>query len=200
MAQPDYLISVLLPDRRGIIADVSGVIFSLGGNLEALSQTVMQGWFTMLIRACFPATVTLEQVESAVHAAGSFHVTVCDAAEAAQYRAMDGEPFILTAVGDDKPGIVNRLALSCAGRGVNIDDVWNEVREGRFITIFHLTLPRDVDAGDFRYQLEQAAGELGIAITLQHQDIFTATNSLRVHTRHAHPHGAERQGGTHAPQ
>jgi predicted amino acid-binding ACT domain protein len=85
-------------------------------------------------------------------------------------------------VGDDKPGIVRRFARCCADRGVNIDDVWNEVRDGRFITIFHVTLPRDLDAKDFRYGLETTAGELGIALTLQHQDIFTATNSLEVHT------------------
>ena len=175
------LISVLCPDRRGVVADVADVIYAMGGNLEATSQTIMQGWFTMLVAARFPAGVATNQLEQRLREAGSLDVIVRRSDERGRAPA-EGEPFIITCVGDDKPGIVRRLARCCADRNVNIDDVWNEVREGRFITIFHVTLPRDLDAKDFRYELEAAAGELGITLTLQHQDIFTATNSLEVHT------------------
>lgn len=177
-----FLISVLCPDRRGVVADVADVIYDLGGNLVATSQTIMQGWFTMLVAARFPAGTTRERIEQQLKAAGNFDVTVRHGDEHGKLPPLDGEPFIITCVGDDKPGIVRRLARVCADRGVNIDDVWNEVREGRFITIFHVTLPRDLDAKDFRYDLDAAAKDLGVALTLQHQDIFTATNSLEVHT------------------
>ena len=177
------LISVLCPDRRGVVADVADVVYAMGGNLEATSQTIMQGWFTMLVAARFPTGASTDQLEQRLREAGSFDVLVRRSDERGRAPA-EGEPFIITCVGDDKPGIVRRLARCCANRNVNIDDVWNEVRDGRFITIFHVTLPRDLDAKDFRYQLETVAGELGITLTLQHQDIFTATNSLEVHTGH----------------
>lgn len=182
------LISVLCPDRRGVVADVADVVYAMGGNLEATSQTIMQGWFTMLVAARFPTGASTDQVEQRLRDAGSFDVIVRRGGGCGRGPA-EGEPFIITCVGDDKPGIVRRLARCCANRNVNIDDVWNEVREGRFITIFHVTLPRDLDAKDFRYELETAAGELGITLTLQHQDIFTATNSLEVHTGRRKPRG-----------
>ena len=52
MSKP-YMISVMSHDRVGIIADVTGAIKSLHGNLEDLSQTVMKGYFTMLLLATF---------------------------------------------------------------------------------------------------------------------------------------------------
>ena len=71
--------------------------------------------------------------------------------------------------------------------GINIDDVWNEVRDDQFIIIFRLTVPKDVDRREVRYELDQMAQELDVSVTLQHQDIFTATNSLAVHTRQLSP-------------
>jgi len=178
-----YVISVLTPDRRGIIADVTAAIYEIGGNVEAASQTIIQGWFTMLLRASFAAEVTRDRVQEALKTCGDFSVLVREVADGAKGEPLEGEPFVMSAIGDDKPGIVRRLSRCCSDKGVNIDDVWNEVRAGRFVIIFHLTVPRDVDPKDFRYDLEQAAADLGVSLTLQHQDIFTATNSLDVHTR-----------------
>lgn len=179
-----YMISVLTPDRPGIIADASAAVFGLGGNIEAMSQTIMLGWFTMLMRAAFPAEVTGDAVADAVRAAGHASVAVCPAAWGAETRVASGEPYVMTVIGADKPGIIHAVSRCCADKGVNIDDVWNEVRENRFITIFHVTVPRDVDAADFRHDLEREAETIGVAAQLQHQDIFTATNSLQVFTRH----------------
>ena len=178
-----YVISILSPDRLGIVADAAGIVRDLGGNVLAASQTIMQGWFTMLVTATFPAGTARECVEEALASLGDFHVFVSQADGGGREKAPNGEPFIMTAVGADRPGIVWRLSQCCADKRVNIDDVWNEVRDGRFIIIFHLTVPRDVDPKDFRYDLERAAQDLGVALTMQHQDIFTATNSLQVHAQ-----------------
>lgn len=183
--QSAFVISVLAPDRPGIIADVSGAIYELGGNLEAMSQTTIQGWFTMLTRVTFPEGVDQESVTERIEASAGCEVMVCPDSNGAKAVQVSGEPYVLTVIGDDKPGIVRRLSCCCAERGVNIDDVWNEVREGRFVTIFHVTVPRDVDAKDFRHDLELAGTAIGVSITLQHADIFTATNSLGVRTRRA---------------
>jgi predicted amino acid-binding ACT domain protein len=93
-----------------------------------------------------------------------------------------GEPYVVTVAGEDKPGIVRRLTRCFAERDVNIEDVWNEVREGQFTVIFHVTLPPAVDAKELRYVLEQASEEVGVRSTMQHQDIFTATNTLSMRT------------------
>ena len=180
-AQSAYVISVLAPDRPGIIADVSSAIYELGGNLEATSQTIIQHWFTMLVRVTFPDEIMESEIASRIEAAGC-EVIVCPEDISTRPAEVAGEPYVLTVVGQDKPGIVRALSCCCADRGVNITPVWNEVRDNRFVTIFHVTVPRDVDPSDFRHRLDQTAESIDVSVTFQHQDIFTATNSLQVHT------------------
>ncbi|MDQ1257276.1 MAG: glycine cleavage system transcriptional repressor [Candidatus Hydrogenedentes bacterium] len=178
-----YVVSVLARDHVGIIAGVSEALYCLGGNIEALSQTVVGRWFTMIVRAEFPADMTDQAVKDAVERPGGLQAIVgaVDAVEATAH--VEGDPYVVTVTGDDRPGIVYRFARCFAERGVNIEDVWNEVQDGRFVEIFSVTVPPDVDPKTLRYDLEQIAGELSMTVRLQHRDIFTATTSLSVHTR-----------------
>ncbi len=43
------IVSVLGEDKKGIIAKVSGALFDMGINVEDISQTIMQSYFTMIM-------------------------------------------------------------------------------------------------------------------------------------------------------
>jgi len=43
------IVSVIGKDKLGIIAKVSGRLFELGVNIEDISQTIMQNYFTMIM-------------------------------------------------------------------------------------------------------------------------------------------------------
>ena len=43
------IISVIGEDRPGIIAKVSGKLFEMNVNIEDISQTIMQNYFTMIM-------------------------------------------------------------------------------------------------------------------------------------------------------
>ena len=43
------IVSVIGTDKKGIIARVSGLLFDLGVNVEDISQTIMQKYFTMIM-------------------------------------------------------------------------------------------------------------------------------------------------------
>lgn len=178
-----YVINVVTSDRVGIIARVSDALYDLGGNLEALSQTVVWGWFTMIVCGAFPRDVTADRIRQAVEDAGDLRATVVPHGGVSGTAPVEGEPFVVTVVGDDRPGIVRGLTACFAQKGINIDDVWFEVRDGRFIVIFHVTMPAHIDPKDARYELERVADSMSVKVMLQHRDIFTATNSLSVHTR-----------------
>lgn len=177
------VISVLARDHVGIIADVSDTLYSLDANIEALSQTVVGQWFTMVVCATFPATVDHRRIKEAIESAGEWQALVAPFDVAEPSARPVGEPYVVTTVGADRPGIVRRFARCFADHGVNIEDVWNEVQEDQFIEIFHVTLPSNVDPNELRLALTQAAAELDVAAHMQHQDIFTATTSLSVHTK-----------------
>lgn len=176
-----YVISVLSLDHVGLVAEVAEALYRLDANLEALSQTVVGEWFTMIIRAAFPEGVAQAQIKDAIEH-GGVQAIVAPIVDGAQSPRTGGEPYVVTALGADQPGIACRFARCFADLGVNIEDVWNEIRGGQFIEIFHVTVPSAVDPKELRHALNQAAGALGMNVTLQHYDIFTATTSLSVHT------------------
>lgn len=186
MSSIEYVVTVLMPDRPGIIAAAAEALYALGGNIESMSQTSMSGWFTMLLRVATPLEVAADDIRRALEAARLENIAVCPTCQPhADMPGTEsaGDPFVVTATGADRSGIVSRLAACCADRDVNIEDVWNEVHEGRFIIIFTITLPRRLHHRDFRRELEAAANDLGVNVMLQHQDIFTATNSLAFRPR-----------------
>jgi len=178
-----YVINVVTRDQVGIIANVSDALFRRGGNLEALSQTVVWGWFTMIVCGTFPEDVAAADIATAVENAGDYRAIVLPHREGGAQAPGPGEPFVVTVKGDDKPGIVRRLTRCFSEKGINIDDVWFEVHDGQFIVIFRVTMPPAVEPGDLRNELEAAARELNVSLVVRHQDIFVATNSLSVHTR-----------------
>ncbi len=178
-----YVINVVVEDRVGIIADITEALYRLGGNLEALSQTVVWGWFTMILCGIFPEKVTAGQIKEGIEKNVGFHATVLPHTALRPGSVVVGDPFVVTVIGKDKPGIVTALTRCFAERGINIEDVWNEVQDGQFIVIFKLTVPKRVDPKELRYELDGLAEKLAVQVRLQHQDVFTATNSLSVHTR-----------------
>ncbi len=58
-------------DRPGIVAAVSGRVAELGGNIEAVSQTVLAGHFTLIMIVTMPPAVSAETLRASVAAAES---------------------------------------------------------------------------------------------------------------------------------
>ena len=49
-----YVINVTAVDRPGIVAGVSSAIVSLDGNISSCSQTVLDGYFTLIMTFSMP--------------------------------------------------------------------------------------------------------------------------------------------------
>lgn len=182
-----FIVNVVVRDRVGVVAEITNALFELGANLEALSQTVVQGWFTMLASVSLPSEMQADDVRAAIEKAGTFHATVLPVeGPGLAPPSPAGAPYVVTVEGHDRPGIFKELTRIMAAAGANLDDVWNEVRDERFVVVFRLTLPARVDPKSLRYDLAESAASMGLTLTMQHQDIFTATNSLSVHTYPMH--------------
>ena len=52
-----YALNVLSADRPGIVAGVSKTIARLNGNIESCSQTVVSGFFTLIMIVTFPESM-----------------------------------------------------------------------------------------------------------------------------------------------
>jgi glycine cleavage system transcriptional repressor len=192
-----YIISVMAGNQVGIVAAVSKAIDELGGNLVELSQTVMRGFFTILLAAEFPADRQPEEIARHVRQVGDrFGLQISILKDTGEDQAglsrAETERFLLTVTGRDRPGIVRQIAARLAEKQIDIVDLYAASPDDHFQMILELDVPAGVDTRALAQQLEQEGRAIGLSAHLVHENIFVATNEPRP-VRIGRPPGATRQ-------
>src|SRR3954453_13827778 len=122
-----YIVTVTAADRVGIVFSVAGTLREQGGNILELSQTVMRGYFTIILAVEFaeprpPGALAALSAEGGRRFA--LNVAVLEAREAAlEPQVPNGERFILTVLGDDSAGVIHGISGCLAAHGGNIVDL-----------------------------------------------------------------------------
>jgi glycine cleavage system transcriptional repressor len=97
------------------------------------------------------------------------------------YEAGATEPFIITARGEDRPGLVYGITEVLAERGINITNLGAQVallaERSEYIQVFEVDIPKG-DYGLLQEKLRQRGQEMGVSVDLQHKDIFRAINQI----------------------
>jgi len=187
MARAKYAIAVMSADRVGIINNVTDSILQIGGNIDKLSQTVMDGFFTILITAVFPAGPDAESIGEAITEGGrhlGLEVAVRPYVKA-RHRESAETPnvYVLTVIGADRKGIIHEISGCLAGHDINIVDLYCFLRRpGEFVLIGEIDVPSDQDLAQIQIDLE-AIGEEGgpshgLSVRIQHENLFLATSNL----------------------
>lgn len=86
---------------------------------------------------------------------------------------------IVTVTGDDRVGIIARIAISMAEVNINIVDVDQKIME----EVFVMTMACDIadsgiSLGELRGRLDDIAREMGLEITVQNERIFKAMHRI----------------------
>lgn len=171
----DLVLTLLGPDRPGLVELVAGVIAAHGGNWLESRMSHLAGKFAGILRAELPA----ERVAAATAALAALEtrglkVTVETAAgpgERPEERAMD-----LDLVGLDRPGIVREISQLLAGNGVNVEELTtNRVSapmsaEMLFEAHAHVRVSPATDVGELRAALERLASDLVVEVKLTPSD------------------------------
>lgn len=192
MAQ-EFVISVLTPDRVGLIAGVTHAVYAAGGNIRAISQTVLQGYFTIILTATLPDECAPAQLQRAIEAtgrAGELSVLVRPRANAGSPPAAlpAGDRFVLTISGPDQPGILARISAYLASRGINIEDLAAHTDNARFLVMGEVVLPASEDVRQVYIDLSALLPADDRLVTLQHVNVFAATNEIAFrHTKRSTP-------------
>lgn len=173
------MISVTAADRVGIVYSVTGALLDLGGNVLELSQTVMRGYFTIILEAGFAEPKSVEEITEAIRDRGKrfdLRVVVLEIDNGrSEPLVAQGERFILTVLGDDSPGIVHNIAGSLAAHGVNIIDLHARVDGTRFSLVMEALIPHDMTPGSIRAELERYGRTHNLEAFVTHENIFAAT-------------------------
>ena len=128
------VVFVLGPDRPGIIAAVSQVLFEQGCNLEDVNQTSLQSQFVGIFLASLvgPAreAALLRALRERLDPLGLFvHVRAVD--PAGVRTAAASEPYVITTIGPDRPGLVAGITGLLAHYGANITNLKAVTRADR---------------------------------------------------------------------
>lgn len=183
--QHAFVLNVMADDRPGIIAAVSGVITGLHGNIDACSQTVLGGYFTQILVVSFPQTVAAQdlvtRVQKAAPPGGALEVAARPyVAPATPAGHQHGERFVITALGKDKPGIIHRFSQYLAGKDINIVDLYWDCSGEDFVLTAQVEIPKRWEIGMLQADLDEMGREDGFNVRLQHENVFVATNQLRL--------------------
>lgn len=178
-----YVISIMAKDRVGIIADVTLAIQGLGGNLADMSQTVLQGYFTMILIGSFPDDVTPAKAREAlreVEGGDPFEIGMVETDERPppELPVPKDNLYVLTAVGPDKIGLVAEVTGYLREKNINVADLSTTVDHGTYTMMLLLELPEGTDVARLKRGLQVAMEDVALSTELRHHAIFRVTNEI----------------------
>jgi glycine cleavage system transcriptional repressor len=159
-------VTVVGQDRPGIVADVTGALADLHGNLEDSTMTLLRGHFAMVLLVHTGAgTAAIEAALRPLSAGGSLVINARVLGDPA-LSEVSGPSYTLRVHGADRPGIVATVTAVVARHGANIVDLGTRLVDGLYVLIAELQLPKDASAVGLTAELQGAAEELGVDVHL----------------------------------
>ena len=180
--QTKCVISVLAPDRIGIIKRITSAITDLGGDIDGMSQTVIHGYFTVILTAKFQTPYTKERIREAIEnnfETGDASVVIRDFEEtqsAAKKKKTDR--YILTLTGRDRPGILKTVTTYLAENSINIEDYFFTIQGDHVTHIGEVSIPSEIDIKQLQGELQTLVSSIDLVATLQHEFLFRAANDI----------------------
>jgi len=184
-----YVLSVMSSDHPGIVAGVSSAVESLDGNIDSCSQTVLGGYFTFIVIVALPVEYPSQELADRIcsyEGLGEDYQIMARRIDAESKKhpnpqtPTNGDVFVITAFGKDRPGVVREFSRYLAGHDININDLYGDKTGDDFVLIGQLWIPSGVNIGNLQDDLEEMGRELGFTVKLQHNNIFVATNRIRL--------------------
>lgn len=175
-----FVISVLAPDRVGLLRDITGVIFRNQGNIDQIRQSIVGGFFNLVFLSNHPDGISrdalageLGQTLGAVAA-----VSVLPGKGVSESSPVEGENFIVTTRGPDKPGTVHAISSFFVDNGVNIEDWAVSEEQGEILYTARVCIPAGADFRTLQKAFKDRFADLGLDAGLYHENIIRATNEI----------------------
>jgi glycine cleavage system regulatory protein len=165
------VVSIMGPDRHGIVSLLAERAQRYGANWAASRMTRLAGEFAGMVHFEVPREHA-DAMEAALRllASSGLQVTVARSDSAIVPATMRG--FELELVGDDRVGIVSRLTSLLAERGISIENIHTELtRSGisgkqTFKIGAHLLVPAALPVDQLRRDLGALASEMMLDVAL----------------------------------
>lgn len=164
----ELAITVIGPDRPGIVADVAEVLARLGANLTDSTMTRLRGHFAMTLICNGPAATEVEAALEPLNDGGQLLATVRQVRRDAE-TAFSGEPYLMSVHGADRLGIVAAVTRVVAEAGGNVTDLTTRLTGPLYILVAEVDLPPGAVEG-LSARLNEVAAGLDVEVTLRRLD------------------------------
>jgi glycine cleavage system transcriptional repressor len=173
-----FALSAIGKDRPGIVADVSGLIYECGGNLEDSRMTRLGEQFALLILLSgsgeefqYRLSTGCKRLEWEKRL--SIFLTPLEAFEGKPGEKGRIDLYELSTSGMDRMGIVYRVSRLLADHGINIADLETKATPSPesgtpiFTMNIRLEVPAELSGKDLLEKLNRLGEELAIDISLK---------------------------------
>lgn len=172
--QVSLIISIVGPDRPGLVEQLSSAINSTEGNWEGSRMIQLAGQFAGIVQVVIleKDVPDLENKLAHLEKAG-LKVSVVNAGEFGAFGESEGTTFVLEVVGQDRPGIVAAISKTLAEAGANVvelatdcsDAPWSGER--LFKTHAAVVAPDGVTPEELRDRIEAIAIDLMVEVEVE---------------------------------
>ncbi len=181
-----YIINLMAANQVGIMAALTEALDDLKGDIQEVSQTVMQQFFTIILAADFPDKCSSDEIVSHLKKVCSPYRVEVTLKEPAQeklfsYPTESVEKYFLTVTGQDQRGIIREIATRLEEVGIDITDLYavRDDQHRQFMLVMELAVPTGIVTTELTQELEQLGSSVGLSAAFQHENIFAATHDLR---------------------
>jgi len=176
-----FSITCVGEDRPGIVSGLTEVLFNLGANIEDSSMTILRGQFAMIL------IVSSEEVEDSLKFEEGFKgvkgdlgltISVDELSEDQLHDGggFEGDPYIISVIGADKPGIVYKLTKLLSSDGINITDMNTKFITSEethvYIMVIEVSIPAEVDMERLEESFVKLGREMSIEITMREVEVL----------------------------
>jgi glycine cleavage system regulatory protein len=168
-----YLVmTVIGPDRPGLVDSAAGVVAEYGGNWLESRMSRLGGHFAGIVRVEVPA----EHEHPLIHALTNLDaegLKVVVHSDSPVPAATRGRISVIEVVGQDRPGIVRQISHALAGFDVNVEELHTECSSAAMSgeTLFkaraRLCIPESCNVTELRQTLEKIAADLIVEISFE---------------------------------
>lgn len=170
------VLTLIGPDRPGLVGSVAAVVASHGGNWLESRMTRLGGQFAGILRAELPE----QNVTGALRALSELEASGLKVVAQSEPRVQAGVQRVhmdLEVLGVDRPGIVREISQLLAAAGVNVEELATGTRsapmsgETLFEARARVHVPPSTDLTTLRSELDRAARDLMVDVHLGEADL-----------------------------
>jgi phosphoserine phosphatase len=170
-------------DRPGLVADVSGAVTDLGGNIVHVEQSSIFGLFSMVMLvepADLPPGLDLYRFAYELSLRGrDFGVDVKAEVVEREHAMRSKDVRVVTIVGSDKPGVMTAITRTVADAKANIERM-HHVAQGDLMAFEIWIDVRGADFEQLRHAIRRTCERVGVDAVIQPHSMFRTTKRLVV--------------------